>query len=182
VSDGSVAIRPVRPDDAEAIAAIYAPYVRETVITFETEPPDAAEMAERIARLTATHPWLVATRGGAIVGYAYGYPYRARAAYQWVAETGIYVAQGARGGGIGAPLYAALLEALERAGYVAAIGALTVGNAASVALHQRLGFRQVGTQSGIGFKHGAWRDVEFWQKDLALRGTEPIAPNPALDG
>ncbi|HET8612025.1 MAG TPA: GNAT family N-acetyltransferase [Sphingomonas sp.] len=169
-------IRPVRPEDAEALAAIYRPYVTDTVITFELDPPDAAEFHARIAHVTATHPWLVAERDGAVLGYAYAAPYRARAAYRWVAETAIYVAREARGGGIGAPLYAALLDELTARGFVAAMGVMTAGNPASAALHQRLGFRDVGVQPGIGFKHGGWRDVVFWQKDLAARTDHPVEP------
>ncbi len=163
------AIRAVKPADAAAIAAIYAPYVTETTITFEEEVPDTAEIATRIGRLTPTFPWLVAERDGALLGYAYGYRYRARAAYRRVAETGIYVAREARGTGIGTPLYAALLEALERAGYVAAIGVLALPNPASEALHARLGFRRIGVQEGIGYKHGRWLDIGIWQRDLAER-------------
>ncbi len=177
----AVAIRPVTPADAAAIAAIYAPYVAETTITFEEEVPDAAEIAARIARLTPTFPWLVAERDGVPLGYAYGYSYRARAAYRWVAETGIYVARDERGGGIGAPLYEALLGALTDAGYVAAIGALTLPNPASEALHMRLGFRNTGVQRGIGFKHGQWLDVGFWQRDLAPRRPAPCDPMGRAD-
>ena len=169
-------IRSVLPEDAAAIAAIYAPYVTDTVITFELDAPDEAEMRARIAHVTATHPWLVAERDGRVVGYAYGSAYRTRAAYRWVAEVGIYVALDARGGGIGRPLYTALLEALERAGYVAAMGVMTVPNDASSAIHERLGFRHVGTQPGIGYKHGRWHDVAFWQRDLAPRQEDPPEP------
>jgi L-amino acid N-acyltransferase YncA len=171
-----VAIRPVRLEDAGAIAAIYAPYVAETVITFEYEVPDAAEIARRIAAYTPTHPWLVAERDDRVIGYAYGSPYRSRAAYAWVAESGIYLADAARGGGIGTALYEALCAALADLGYVAVLGVMTLPNTASEALHRRCGFRDVGTQPGIGFKFGRWHDVGFWQRDLASRGTEPVAP------
>lgn len=169
-------IRPVSIADAEAIAAIYRPYVTDTVITFELDPPDAAEMRARIERITPTHPWLVAEVDGAVLGYAYGGPYRVRAAYRWVAETGIYLAETARGRGIGTPLYRALLDELQRRGFVAAMGVMTAGNPASTALHERLGFLDTGTQPGIGFKHGGWHDVVFWQKDLAPRVAEPDEP------
>lgn len=169
-------IRPVTAGDAAAIAAIYRPYVTDTVITFELAPPDAAEIARRIAAYTATHPWLVAERAGAVIGYAYGSPYRTRAAYAWVAEAGIYLAQDACGGGLGTTLYAALCDALAAWGYVTVVGVLTLPNAASEALHRRCGFRDVGTQAGIGFKHGRWHDVGFWQRDLAVRGDAPSVP------
>ncbi|PXA87297.1 GNAT family N-acetyltransferase [Nostoc sp. 3335mG] len=170
-------IRPVEVGDAEAIAAIYRPYVNDTVITFELDPPDAAEMRARIERITPTHPWLVAEVDGAVLGYAYGSIYRTRAAYRWVAETGIYVSESARGQRIGTPLYQALLDELERRGFVAAMGVMTGGNPASTALHERLGFVDTGTQPGIGYKHGSWHDVVFWQKDLASRKAEPGEPS-----
>ncbi len=171
-------VRPARLEDAAAIAAIYARYVTDTVITFELDPPDAAEFRARIEHVTATHPWLVAERDGTVVGYAYGSPYRTRAAYRWVAETGIYLAETQHGHGIGRVLYTALLDELERRGFVAAMGVMTAGNPASTALHERLGFRHVGTQPGIGFKLGAWHDVVFWQRDLAPRLDDP--PEPQL--
>ena len=172
-------IRPVRAEDAAAIAAIYAPYVTDSAITFEYDSPDAIEIAERIARYTPTHPWLVAEHEGTVIGYAYGSPYRTRIAYSWVAESGIYLARGAGGGGVGTRLYEALCAALADYGYVAVIGAMTLPNPASEALHARCGFRDVGTQPGIGFKFGRWHDVGFWQRDLAARDTNPTAPKPA---
>jgi L-amino acid N-acyltransferase YncA len=170
------AIRPVKPGDAAAIAAIYRPYVTDTVITFEYDPPDETEMTRRIATFTATHPWLVAERDGRVVGYAYGSPYRTRAAYRWVAEAGIYLAMDERGGGLGTLLYEALCEALAARGYVAVLGVMTLPNPASEALHRRCGFVDKGTQPGIGFKHGAWYDVGFWQRELAPRSDAPTPP------
>jgi phosphinothricin acetyltransferase len=172
-------IRPVALTDAEAIAAIYRPYVTDTVITFELDPPDAAEMRRRIETVTDTHPWLVAERDGVVVGYAYGSTYRTRAAYRWVAETGIYLSAAARGLGLGRTLYEALLAELTTRGFVAAMGVMTAGNPASTALHERLGFFHAGTQPGIGFKHDTWHDVVFWQRDLAPRQAPP--PEPAAD-
>ena len=169
-------IRPVALEDAAAISAIYAPYVTDTAITFELDPPDAAEFVERIARVTATHPWLVAEHDGVLLGYAHAHSYRGRAAYRWVAETGIYMATEARGRGMGTPLYAALLDLLTRRGFVAAGAAMTAGNPASSALHDKLGFTKAGTQPGVGFKHGAWHDVVFWQKELAPRTEAPAEP------
>ena len=172
----SLVIRPASASDAEAIAAIYRPYVTDTTITFEIDPPSVAEMRARIARITPTHPWLVAEVDGAVLGYAYGSTYRTRAAYRWVAVTGIYMAEAAPGRGCGTPLYRALLDELTRRGFVAAMGVMTAGNPASTALHERLGFVDTGTQPGIGFKHGGWHDVVFWQKDLVPRRGEPGEP------
>ena len=148
-----------------AIAAIYAPYVRETPITFELEPPDAAEMAKRIAQIVPRFPYLVAEHEGGVAAYAYADLYRTRAAYRWVVETTVYVALSAQRRGIGRTLYEALLDRLTQAGYVAAVGVIALPNDASVALHEACGFVHVGTQAGIGFKHHRWHDVGFWQHE-----------------
>lgn len=169
-------IRPAGPEDAAAIAAIYRPAVVDSAISFEIEAPDAAEMARRIAAVSATHLWLVAEQAGAVLAYAYASRYRDRPAYRWTVETAIYVAEAARGRHIGAPLYRALLERLTARGFVTAIAEMTAGNAASAALHRRLGFAQVGTWAGVGFKHNAWHDVIIWQRDLAPRSLQPVEP------
>ncbi|RZM07266.1 MAG: N-acetyltransferase family protein [Sphingomonas sp.] len=171
-------IRAAFPEDAGAVAAIYAPYVRDTVITFEEDAPDAAEMAVRMAAGGALYPWLVAEDGGGLLGYVYARPYHARAAYRWTCETTIYLAQERRGRGIGRPLYAELLARLEAAGFVTAIAAITVPNAESTRFHTKLGFREAGRVTGVGFKHGAWRDVGYMQRDLAVRGAVPAEKLP----
>ncbi len=163
-------IRPANPArDAEAIANIYAPYVTDTVISFEYEPPTATEMAGRIERLTKTHAWLVAEDGGEIIGYAYGCPHRERAAYQWATEVSVYVDPRHQRRGAGRVLYEALFVPLAERGYRIALGGIALPNDASVALHQACGFERVGVYRGIGFKQDAWWDVEWWQLDLASK-------------
>lgn len=174
----TIAIRPVRHEDAAAIAAIYTRYVDETVITFEEEAPDAAEIARRIAEATRTHPWLVAEADGAIVGYAYARPFHPRAAYRWTCETSIYLAMDARGRGIGRPLYDALLETCTRAGFVAAIGLVTVPNPESERFHAATGFAAAGRLARVGWKHGAWHDVGYFERDLAPRAAPPAGTTP----
>jgi L-amino acid N-acyltransferase YncA len=166
-------IRPATPTDATAIAAIYRPFVTDTVISFDTDPPDAAAFAARMA--SAALPWLVIEDAGVIAGYAYASRWRDRAAYAWVAETSIYMAPAQQGRGLGRTLYAALLEAMAARGYVAAIGCIALPNPASVALHEALGFVAIGRHPQVGYKHGGWHDVGFWQKELAPR---PAAPQP----
>lgn len=161
--------------DAEAVAAIYAPYVRETSISFEVEPPDASEVARRIERVLAFRPWLVCEDGGAIAGYAYATEFRARPAYRWSAELAVYVDRTRHGGGIGTALYEAMLRCLRAQGYRTVIGGVTLPNPASVALHERLGFSKVGVFRGVGFKNGARCDVGMWQLDL---DTHPDQPPP----
>ncbi|HMC41979.1 MAG TPA: GNAT family N-acetyltransferase, partial [Acidimicrobiales bacterium] len=106
-------IRVAREADAAGIQAIYAPVVTETAISFETEPPGVAEMARRVAETLPEHPWLVLDDAGAILGYAYGHRFAARAAYLWSVETSVYLRPEARGRGAGRALYAALIAILR---------------------------------------------------------------------
>ncbi|WP_380876655.1 N-acetyltransferase [Sphingomonas sp. DBB INV C78] len=173
---GDLRLRAVTPDDAEAIAAIYAYYVTDTAITFEEEAPDATEFRQRIAAVTTRFPWLVAERDGAILGYAYADLFRTRAAYRWAAETTVYLARGAERQGIGRALYLPLLDAIRTQGYVTAIGAVTLPNPGSAALHEALGFRRIGTYHGVGYKLDRWHDVGLWQCDLTPRPAMPKEP------
>ncbi len=159
-------VRPATAADAAACAEIYAPYVRDTAITFETEPPGPAEMAARIADYSASHAWLVLERAGELQGYAYGHRFSQRAAYDWSCETSIYVAAGARGNGTGRALYQALLPVLAGRGLRRAYAGIALPNPASLAIHQSFGFRQVGVFSGVGWKLGRWHDVAWLQRDL----------------
>jgi len=174
-----VRIRAATEEDAAAIAAIYAPYVTGTIISFETEAPDADGMARRMAEGAGLFPWLVACgEDGALIGYAYACAFRSRPAYRFSVETTVYVADGAQRRGIGSLLYKALLPVLEAQGYAQAIAAITLPNAASVTLHERLGFRQVGIYEKVGFKFGEWRSVGLWQRELAPLSTRPEEPKP----
>lgn len=161
-------IRDATDTDADACAAIYAPYVRDTAVSFESEPPGPVEMAERIAHARERHAWLVAvTDDGTVLGYAYGAPFKPREAYRWTCEVSVYLHPDARGRGTGRALYAALLQRLAERGMVVAVAVLTVPNEASVALHRALGFTEVGVFRGVGWKLGAWRDVAWYRRRLA---------------
>lgn len=165
-------------DDAAAVAAIYAPYVRDTAVTFETEAPDADEFAQRIAKIGTAYPWLLAELDGRIVGYAYATEYRTRRAYRWSTEVTVYLAAGTQRRGIGRGLYARLFDLLRAQGYVNAYGVVTLPNAASVGLHEAMGFTSIGLYPHVGYKHGAWHDVGWWQLTLReppLPPQEPIA-------
>lgn len=165
--------------DAAACAAIYAPHVEDNPISFEDHAPDAAEMTVRIQRIQRTHPWLVAERGGEVVGYAYACPHRQRTAYRWSVDVSVYVAAGHVGEGIGRALYTALFERLRAQRFRMAYAGITLPNAASVALHESLGFAQVGTMREVGWKLGAWRDVGWFQLELLPAGPErPPEPLP----
>ncbi|MCC2333729.1 GNAT family N-acetyltransferase [Cellulomonas wangsupingiae] len=165
--------------DAAACAAVYAPYVRDTVVSFEAEPPTPAQMAERIAAALVAHTWLVAQvpagapDAGRVVGYAYAGPLAARPAYRWACETSVYLEPGTLGRGTGRALYTALLDRLTAMGYRQAVGVYAEPNPASAGLHAALGFEVVGTHRAIGFKHGAWHDVTRVQRPLGPGGTTP---------
>jgi L-amino acid N-acyltransferase YncA len=171
-------IRGADPErDAAACAALYAPNVDGSPVSFEEVAPSAAEMAERIARIGATHPWLVLEEDGEVIGYAYSSPHRSRRAYRWAVDVAVYVAAEHRGRGHGRALYEALIERLREQRFHVACAGIALPNDASVALHERLGFVPVGVYRRIGWKAGAWRDVGWWQLELASPGDEP-PPEP----
>jgi L-amino acid N-acyltransferase YncA len=171
-------IRLATEDDAVAMAAIYAPYVRETAISFELEPPDAAAFRTKIRDVLKLAPWLVCEDAGVVVGYAYASSFRARPAYRFTVETSVYVRSDTRSRGVGRALYGELIDRLVHQRFRRAIGGMTVPNAASARLHQALGFERVGVFREVGFKFGQWHDVEFWERELASRVEAPVGPLP----
>jgi phosphinothricin acetyltransferase len=159
-------IRLAATEDAAACAAIYRPHVTDGWTSFELDPPDAAEMARRIAAYSETHAWLVAERDGAVLGYAYGSPHRMREAYATSCDVAVYVAANRTGQGVGRQLYEALLPALKGRGLHAAFAGIALPNAASIGLHEAMGFTPVGIYREVGWKMGGWRDVGWWQRVL----------------
>ena len=172
----SIIIRLARDDDAPAIAAIYAPYVSDTPISFELAPPTATEMASRLSKTLARFPWLVAEAEGAVIGYAYAGQHRERAAYQWAADVSVYVHKDQRGRGIGRALYIPLFAILRAQGYINVYAGVTLPNAASVALHEAMGMSPVGVYRHVGYKAGAWHDVGWWQGLLRDPADDPLPP------
>jgi L-amino acid N-acyltransferase YncA len=168
-------IRDAGPQDAAPCAEIYAPYVLGTAISFETEPPGADEMARRIAAAQESHAWLVLEDDGEVLGYAYGGPFMARAAYRWSTAVSVYLEQGRRRTGAGRALYGALFERLAARGFRTALAGITLPNEASVGLHRSLGFEPVGTYRRVGWKAGAWHDVAWSQRPL---GSDDGPPEP----
>jgi L-amino acid N-acyltransferase YncA len=169
-------IRPADDGDAEGIAEIYAPIVRDTAISFELDPPSANEMRKRIGDTLKSLPWLVCTDSQGIRGYAYAGHYRARPAYRWSLEVSVYVARDTRRQGVGERLYRALFETVARQGYCRAYAGITLPNEASVKLHQALGFTPVGIYREVGYKFAEWRDVGWWQLALGDPVAEPEDP------
>jgi L-amino acid N-acyltransferase YncA len=162
-----VIVRSASAADAEAIARIYNYYIQNTVITFEEEPVSAQIMATRVAEVQGLSlPWLVAEVGNTLVGYAYASKWKVRSAYRYSVETTVYLEHGCEGRGIGSTLYSELLPILRERGIHLAIGGVALPNAVSAALHEKLGFEYVGTFRQVGFKHGRWVDVGYWQRVL----------------
>ncbi|MBY5993716.1 GNAT family N-acetyltransferase [Ferrimonas balearica] len=163
-------LRPAEARDTAAITAIYNHHVCHHTATFEETPLSEAEMAERLSAIQSSYPLLVAeSERGECLGYAYATAFKPRSAYRYCAETTVYLAESAKGKGVGTRLYQALLQALTAQGIQQAIAVVTSPNPASAALHQKLGFVQQGQLLRVGYKFDRWLDIEFWQKDLRDR-------------
>lgn len=173
-----VNIRLANAADGARLQAIYGPIVADTAQSFEMEPPTAVEMAQRVTSTLARLPWLVCEVDGVVAGYAYASPYRARLAYQWSAEVSAYVDVVYRRRRIGTALYTVLFDLLVMQGYYTALAGITLPNAPSIRLHESLGFVGVGVYHGVGFKHGAWRDVGWWECALQPKQPNPMPPQP----
>ncbi len=175
-------IRTATVADAAAIQAIYAPVVTGTAISFEMDPPDVAAMAQRITDTLPTLPWLVGLDAdGQVNGYVYASRHAERAAYQWTVNVSAYVRDDARRQGVARRLYSALMQQLVALGYCEACAGITLPNAASVGLHEALGFRPVGVYRHVGHKLGRWHDVGWWQRSLQ-HPAEPPALRPFDSG
>jgi phosphinothricin acetyltransferase len=159
-----ITVRPATEEDAAAIARIYNHYVAATCITFETEPVPDQDMAERIADTAAVSlPWLVAQSSAGIAGYAYASRWKGRCAYRFSVEATVYLDPARTGAGVGTGLYAELIHAIRGHSMHAVIGGIALPNERSVRLHERLGFRKVAHFEQVGYKHGRWIDVGYWQ-------------------
>jgi L-amino acid N-acyltransferase YncA len=173
---GAVQIRHADPDrDAAACAAIYAPYVSDSVISLEEVPPTPEEIAGRITRVTERYPWLIAEADGDVAGYAYAGEHRERAAYRWASDVTVYLSPAYFRRGIGRSLYTALFDLLVFQGVYVACAGVTLPNEASVGLHESMGFLPVGVYKRVAWKFGSWHDVGWWQLQLA---PAPEGPPP----
>ncbi len=155
-------VRLVRPDDAEAVAAITSHYALNTIITFEEEAVPRDMMRALILQITRTLPWLVVEDAQGVAGYAHVYPWKGRSAYRHTVESGIYLRPDAVGRGLGTRLYGELLQRLREARIHAVIAGIALPNPASVALHEKMGFHPAGRLPEVGFKFGKWIDVGYW--------------------
>lgn len=167
-------IRIAVPEDASALAGIYAPYVTDTSITFEYEVPGPEEFAVRIRETLEKYPYLVAEEDGGIRGYAYASPFKGRAAYAWSVETSVYLCREAKARGIGTALYRELEDLLRRQHVCNLCACITYPNPVSIAFHEKLGYRIVAHFNSAGFKLGAWRDIVWMEKGLSPHTVPPL--------
>ena len=167
-------VRDATGQDASACAAIYAPYVSQTSVSFELDPPTPEQMALRINQAQDRHAWLVLEVDGRVAGYAYGHPFAERAAYRWSCQVSIYLERERHRTGGGRLLYEALLARLADRGYRRALAGMTLPNDASGGFHRALGFEPVGVYRQVGWKNGSWHDVAWVQKTI-LEGSGPPA-------
>ena len=173
-------IRFVRPEDAEALAAIYAPYVLQTAITFEYEPPTAGEFRQRIESIRHRYPYLAAEEDGELLGYCYAAPFKGRAAYDWAAETSIYIRRDQHRRGLGRRLYTVLEKLLRAQGILDMLACIALPEPEdeyltldSVRFHTSMGFREIARFPNIGSKFGRWYHMVWMDKVLGAHGPEP---------
>ena len=176
-------IRVAVSEDGPALAAIYAPYVADTAITFDYEPVSGEEFSRRIRTTLERYPYLIAEQNGKILGYAYASAFKGRAAYDWSVETSVYVRHGQHGRGVGRALYEALEECLRKQHICNLCACITYPNPASIAFHERLGYRVIAHFHSSGFKLGEWHDIVWMEKGLCPHEIppEPFLPFPELN-
>jgi len=168
-------IRLANDADCVRIAAIYAPYVINTAISFENEPPGADEIRHRVRETLNFLPWLVCSFGDLVAGYAYADKFRTRAAYQWSCTVSVYVDSELHRAGVGRALYTSLFKILELQGFYNLFAGITLPNQPSVELHRSFDFQQIAIERSVGYKLGRWHDVSMWQKSLRHYQSNPEA-------
>ena len=168
--------RPVRADDAAQLARIQNHYIVHTNACFYYAPLTCEQLAEKIASVAPVHPFIVAEDDGEVIAFAYGAPMHPHDAYRWSCELTVYVDCHRLHEGIGSGLYRRMLALMRRMGYLHAYACITADNKASIAMHERFGFRHVGLYPAIGYKAGAWHDVAWLA--LTLTDALPDAPVP----
>lgn len=157
-------IRAATPLDSTSLASLYNHYVLNSYATFEETPISPGDMTMRIDQVLADHlPWLVLEENDRLAGFARAVRWRERSAYRFSVESSIYIDPHHTGQGLGARLYSALIEQLKALGVHAVIGGVALPNPASVALHEKLGYKKVAHFKEVGWKFNRWIDVGYWE-------------------
>lgn len=160
-------IREATNKDSRSIASIYNHYVSHSAATFEETEVNVSEMAKRVEKVQKEGlPWLVAEDNAEVIGYAYAAKWHQRSAFRHTVEVTIYLSPALVSNGIGTELYTALFAKLLKRRIHAAIGVITLPNAASIAIHERFGMTKVGHLHEVGYKFGNWLDVGYWELQL----------------
>ncbi len=171
-------IRFARADDACRILEIYAPYITDTVISFEYDVPAIEDFSARVEEIRSHYPYLVYERDGLVTGYAYASAYSSRAAYNYTVDLSVYVDAAYCGQNMGECLYAAMFDILAKQGFYSAYACITATNQNSLKFHRRMGFTDAGTHPLAGFKHGKWLDVCWYVKHLKEHNGAPQLLKP----
>ena len=174
-------VRPTEARDLDRVCAIVNHFIETTAFNFRIESQQVEEWLHNWERLHRLYPWLVAIEGQRVIGFAYAAPWKARDAYRWTVESTVYVDHECHRRGVGDALYAELLARLERQGFRTSIGVIALPNPASVRLHERHGFVQVGLLADAGYKLKRWHDVGFWQRRLSGGEQAPPTLTPVDD-
>ncbi len=174
-------IRLIQAGDNQAVLAVYKPYIENTAITFEYDVPASEAFLERIKHISTAYPWLVCLQNNEVIGYAYASKYRDRAAYQWAAESAVYLTEGAHRKGIARVLYETLFDILRFLGYTNLYAIITLPNPKSVGFHQAMGFQEIGIFRKVGYKFDEWHDVIWFERHLMGHGDNPEIPKKMND-
>lgn len=164
--DSDPRIRYATMDDAEAMLKIYAPFVVNTTVSFEIEPPSVEEFAGRISGIIENYPWLVCESEDVIAGYAYATSFRSRAAYRYSVETTVYIDPAFQRRGIARAIYGQLIHDLTERGFHSAYAGIALPNLPSIALHEVLGYEPIGIFPSVGYKFSEWHDVAWYYRPL----------------
>lgn len=168
-------IRKATESDAEAVCSIYNHYVRSSIATFETTEVTQEKMRDRMKKFMRWG-FFIYESGGTILGYAYGGPHLEREAYRWSCNASVYVDPSAQRKGIGHALYSELFPLLKSRGLKNVYGGISLPNAASISLHEKMGLKQISTYKNVGYKLGAWHDVGWWHLQLGEYEKNPAEP------
>lgn len=174
-------IRFIRDSDHEGVLAVYAPYVLHTAITFEYEVPTLEEFSSRVRTISKHYPYLVCECDGQIVAYCYGSIHRVKTAYQWSVESTIYISEVYHHRGIADAMYRCLFEILKLQGFVNVYAGISVPDGKSDKFHSKFGFKYLGCFPKIGFKHGKWHDLKWYEYNLEEHRDDMAAPTPIID-
>ncbi|QSB05440.1 GNAT family N-acetyltransferase [Natronoglycomyces albus] len=183
-TDSTPALRLARPDDLAPVCAMVNHYIATSTVNFRTEPQTTEAWRAEHATLSARYPWMVAEAAGEVVAIAYAKPWNPRPAYDWCAESTVYVDPAHLGKGIGTALYRHLFAVMTSQGFHSTMAVVTLPNPGSIALHRAVGFQPVGTIDNAGYKFGNWHSVALWQRRLASAQNPPppLKPVAAVAG